>query len=107
MPMRVGLDTNVRMAQTLGELFSVLVRKVKRRPALARDAVLSWRDAYAVVETSAAVIVNAADMAFDHGLGAPVAVVGRSAAVRGTRVRDENIPHGGCGAQNSEHASSA
>jgi predicted nucleic acid-binding protein len=30
--------------------------------------VLSWRDAYAVVETSAAVIVNATDLASDHGL---------------------------------------
>jgi predicted nucleic acid-binding protein len=55
-------------AQTLGELFNVLVRKAKRRPARAREAVLSWRDAYAVVETSAAVIVNATDLASDHGL---------------------------------------
>ena len=55
-------------AQTLGELFNVLVRKVNRRPARAREAVLSWCDAYAVVETPAAVIVNATDLATDHGL---------------------------------------
>jgi predicted nucleic acid-binding protein len=55
-------------AQTLGELFNVLVRKAKRRPGRAREAVLSWRDAYAVVDTSAAVIVNATDLASDHGL---------------------------------------
>ena len=55
-------------AQTLGELFNVLVRKAKRRPRRAREAVLSWRDAYAVVDTSAAVIVNATDLASDHGL---------------------------------------
>ena len=55
-------------AQTLGELFNVLVRKAKRRPARARGAVLGWRDAYEVVDTSAAVIVNAADLASDHGL---------------------------------------
>jgi len=55
-------------AQTLGELFNVLVRKAKRRPTRARDAVLSWRDAYAVMETSSAVIVNATDLAFAHGL---------------------------------------
>jgi predicted nucleic acid-binding protein len=55
-------------AQTLGELFNVLVRKAKRRPSRAREAVLSWRDAYSVVETSAAVIVNATDLAYDHGL---------------------------------------
>ncbi len=34
----------------------------------ARAAVLSWRDAYAVIETSAAVIINATDLASDHGL---------------------------------------
>jgi predicted nucleic acid-binding protein len=55
-------------AQTLGELFNVLVRKAKRRPARAREAVLSWRDAYAMVETSETVIVNATDLASDHGL---------------------------------------
>jgi len=49
--------------QTLGELFNVLVRKAKRRPALARAAVLSWRDAYPRVETSATVMVNAMDLA--------------------------------------------
>ena len=54
--------------QTLGELFHVLVRKARRRPGRARAAVLSWRDAYAVVETSAAVMVNATDLACDHGL---------------------------------------
>ena len=54
--------------QTLGELFNVLVRKANRRPARARAAVLSWRDAYSTVETSAAVMVNAMDLASDHGL---------------------------------------
>ena len=54
--------------QALGELFNVLVRKAKRRPARARAAVLSWRDAYPVVETSATVMVNAMDLSSDHGL---------------------------------------
>src|SRR5207248_2039568 len=54
--------------QTLGELFNVLTRKVKRRPARARAAVMSWREAYPMVETSAAVMVNAMDLASDHGL---------------------------------------
>jgi predicted nucleic acid-binding protein len=54
--------------QTLGELFNVLVRKAKRRPARARAAVLSWRDAYPMVETSPTVMVNAMDLASDHGL---------------------------------------
>ena len=54
--------------QTLSELFSVLVRKAKRRPAHARAAVLSWRDAYPTVETSATAMINATDLASDHGL---------------------------------------
>jgi len=54
--------------QTLGELFNVLVRKAKRRPARARAAVLSWRDAYHMVEASATVMVTAMDLASDHGL---------------------------------------
>ncbi len=55
-------------AQTLSELFNVLVRKARRKPIRARESVLSWRDAYSVVETSAVVIVNATDLASDHGL---------------------------------------
>lgn len=54
--------------QTLGELFHVLVRKAGRRPSRARAAVLGWRDAFAVMETSAAVMVSATDLASDHGL---------------------------------------
>jgi predicted nucleic acid-binding protein len=55
-------------AQTLGELFNVLVRKARRKPARARDAILTWCDAYTVVDTSAAVIVEATGLASDHGL---------------------------------------
>ncbi len=65
---RLPPEAVVLPAQALGELFNVLVRKAKRRPVRAREAVMSWRDAYAVVETSAAVIVNATDLASDHGL---------------------------------------
>jgi predicted nucleic acid-binding protein len=54
--------------QILGELFNVLVRKAKRRPARARAAVLSWRDAYPTTETSAAAMIHAMDLASDHGL---------------------------------------
>src|ERR1017187_10457061 len=65
---RLPLGAVVLPVQTLGELFNVLVRKAKRRPARARAAVLSWRDAYHMVETSAAGMVNATDLASDHGL---------------------------------------
>ena len=66
--------------QTLGELFRVLVRKAKRRPSRARAAVLSWRDAYVVMETSAAVMVSATDLASDHGLSIWDSVVLAAAA---------------------------
>ncbi len=53
-------------AQALGELFNVLVLKAKRSPDTARASVLAWRDAYAIAETSAAVMINAVDLARDH-----------------------------------------
>lgn len=53
-------------AQALGELFNVLVTKAKRSREAARTAVLTWRDAYAVSDTSAMVVVNALDLARDH-----------------------------------------
>jgi predicted nucleic acid-binding protein len=53
-------------AQALGELFNVLVIKAKRSRPLARTAVLAWRDAYAVSDTSAIVMVNAVDLSTDH-----------------------------------------
>jgi predicted nucleic acid-binding protein len=65
---RLPPDAILLPVQALGELFNVLVRKAKRRPSRARAAVLSWRDAYPVIETSARVMVNAMDLASDHGL---------------------------------------
>ena len=41
---------------------------------------MTWRDAYPVVDTSATVIVNAADLASDHGLSIWDAVVLSAAA---------------------------
>ncbi len=72
--------------QTLGELFNVLVRKAKRRPTRARAAVLSWRDAYPMVETSTAVMINATDLASDHGLTIWDSVVLAAAAEAGCRL---------------------
>lgn len=66
--------------QTLGELFQVLVRKAGRSPARARAAVLSWRDAFALMETSPEVMLAAADLAVHHQLGIWDAVVLSAAA---------------------------
>jgi predicted nucleic acid-binding protein len=52
--------------QTLGELFQLLVRKLQRTPAQARTAVLAWRDAYALIETSEDVLVAAVELAVAH-----------------------------------------
>jgi len=65
---RLPIDAVVLPVQALGELFNVLVRKVKRQPARAREAVLSWRDAYLTVETSTSVMVNALDLASGYNL---------------------------------------
>ncbi len=73
-------------AQTLGELFSVLVRKAKRRPARAREAVMSWCDSYAVVETSSAVVVSAMELAAYHRLGIWDSVVLSASAEAGCRL---------------------
>src|SRR6516225_3543998 len=54
--------------QTLGELFNLLVRKAARPPEKARKAILSWRDAFSLIETSAEVLLSAADLATDHQL---------------------------------------
>ena len=77
--------------QALGELFTVLVRKAKRRPARARAAVLSWRDAYPLIETSATVIVNATDLWSYHGLTVWASVVLAASAETECRLALETL----------------
>jgi predicted nucleic acid-binding protein len=73
-------------AQVLGELFNVLVLKAKRPPESARTAILGWRDAYALSETSAGVMVNAVDLATDHRLRIWDAVILSATAEAGCRL---------------------
>ena len=92
---RLRVGAIVLPVQTLGELFNVLVRKAKQWPARARAAVLSWRDAYPMVETSAIVMVSAADLASDHGLTIWDAVVLAALAEAGCRLLlSENLQEG-------------
>lgn len=72
--------------QTLGELFHLLVRKAGRPPTQARKAILSWRDAFPLAETSAEVMLAAADLATDHRLGIWDAVIVSAAAEAGCRL---------------------
>jgi predicted nucleic acid-binding protein len=61
-------DAVLLPVQILGELFSLLVRKARRTPAEARKAILSWKDAFSLIETSSEVLIAAADLATDHKL---------------------------------------
>lgn len=72
--------------QVLGELFNVLVRKAGWSRSDARDALLTWRDTYPVIETSAKVIVTAADLATDHRLGIWDALILSAASEAGCRL---------------------
>lgn len=72
--------------QTLGELFNLLVRKARRPPAKARKAILSWQDAFPLIETSAQVMLAAADLATDHQLSIWDSVILSAAAESGCRL---------------------
>ena len=72
--------------QALGELFRVLVGKAKISPRLARTTIVRYRDAYALIETSAAVFLSAADLAVAHQIGIWDAVMLAAAAEAGCRL---------------------
>ena len=72
--------------QVLGELFNVLVRKGGRSRDDARTALIEWRDAFPVTETSAEIMLTAADLATDHRLGIWDAVILASASRSGCRL---------------------
>jgi predicted nucleic acid-binding protein len=73
--------------QALGELFNVLVRKAGRSPGKARRAVLTWQDAFPLIETSAEVLLAATDLATDHQLSIWDSVILSAAAATGCRLR--------------------
>ena len=77
---RLPQEATVVPVQVLGELFNVLVRKGGKPRSDARDALLSWRDAFPVVETSPEVMLAAADLATDHQLAIWDAVISSAAS---------------------------
>jgi predicted nucleic acid-binding protein len=79
-------DLVVLPVQTLGELFHVLVRKAGRSPKAAQTAILSWQDSFAVVDTSAKVMIAAMDLAAQHQLSVWDAVIFSAAADAGCRL---------------------
>lgn len=66
--------------QALGELFTVLVRKAGKSRADAAAAVLSWGDAFPLIETSNEVLLAATDLADAHRLSVWDAVMLSAAA---------------------------
>jgi predicted nucleic acid-binding protein len=72
--------------QILGELFTVLVKKAGRAPSAARAAMLSWGDTFPLVETSASVLLSAADLVTDHKFSIWDAVILSAAADAGCRL---------------------
>ena len=79
-------EATIIPVQALGELFNVLVRKAGKSRADARDAMLGWRDAFPVFETSPDVMQAAADLATDHQLGIWDAVILAASAHAGCRL---------------------
>lgn len=57
--------TLIAPAQTLGELFAVLVRKAGRSPADARRAILAWRAVTQAADTTDSVLLAAAELALN------------------------------------------
>ncbi len=55
-------------AQVLGEMFNVLTKKAGRNAQQARDAVLSWSDAFDVADSTREAFTAACDLASDHQL---------------------------------------
>lgn len=83
---RLPQSAVVLPVQVLGELFNVLVRKAGRSKPEAREALLGWRDTYLVAATAPEVMLAAADLAADHGLGIWDAVILSVASQSGCRL---------------------
>lgn len=73
-------------AQALGELFHVLVRKADRPPERARAAILTWQDAFPVIETSPSVLLAGVDLAVQHHISIWDSIILAAAAAAGCRL---------------------
>ena len=77
---KLSPDLTILPVQTLGELFNVLVRKAGQTRAHARDVIMNWQDAFSLVDTSATVMLSAAELATAHHVSIWDAVIVASAA---------------------------
>lgn len=83
---RLPPESTFLPVQAIGELFHVLVRKAGRTPERARNAILSWQDAFPLIETSPAIMLAAADLAVHHQFTIWDAVIFSAAAAAGCRL---------------------
>ena len=72
--------------QVLGELFNVLTRKASCPREAARAIILSWRDTFALLETSETVMLTATDLAVEHQLNIWDSVILSAASQAGCRL---------------------
>lgn len=81
--------------QVLGELFRVLVGKLRHAPIRARESVLRWSDAYAVRDSSWTAMQSAFDLSAAHGLSIWDALILSVAAEQRCRLLlSEDLQHG-------------
>jgi predicted nucleic acid-binding protein len=79
-------DRAIIPAQSLGELYNVLVRKAHWQPENARQAVLGWRNAMPVAPTTERAMLAATQAAVTHRLGIWDSVMICVAAENGCRL---------------------
>jgi predicted nucleic acid-binding protein len=83
---RLPDEAPVLPVQVIGELFSVLVRKGRRSREEAHKAIAVWCNSYPLVETSTAVMLNAAGLARTHQFDIWDAVILAAASQAGCRL---------------------
>jgi predicted nucleic acid-binding protein len=92
---KLPVDDTFLPVQAVGELFHVLVRKAGRPPERAKAAILSWQDAFSLIETSPAGLVAAIDLAARHGLSVGDSIILAAAAGAGCRLLLSEDLHAG------------
>ncbi len=81
--------------QVLGELYRVLVGKLRQTPVQAREAVLHWSDAYEVRDSTSSALQSAFDLSAAHGLGIWDSLILSVASEQRCRVLlSEDMQHG-------------
>ena len=81
--------------QALAELFAVLTRKARITAQDARAAVVNWADAYEVIDTSFATLIDAMELVASHKLSSWDAVILAAAAGADCRILLSEDMHDG------------